>query len=151
MVRLGFRCSATEHAIYVRGMGKSLLLVGVYVDDLVIVGAQQAEVLKFKAEMMRLFKMSDLGLLNYYLGLEVTQSSHAITLCQAAYVDKILEKAGMVDCNPCSVPMEPRLKLSKVSTNLPVDVTCGEPVSTYQPPLRIASSVQDHADDTQAK
>lgn len=67
--------------------------------------------------------MSDLGLLSYYLGLEVHQSANSITLCQPAYVEKILEKAGMVDCNPCSVPMEPWLKLSKVSNNPLVDAT----------------------------
>ena len=49
----------------------SLLLVGVYVDDLVITGADGYEIMVFNAEMRHLFKMSDLGLLSYYLGIEV--------------------------------------------------------------------------------
>jgi hypothetical protein len=46
-------------------------------------------------------------------------------LTQASYARKILKKAGMVDCNPCKAPMEPRLKLSKESTSPPplVDAT----------------------------
>jgi hypothetical protein len=60
-----------EHAVYVRGIGSDLLIVGVYVDDLVVVGANQAEVIKFKGEMVRLFNMSDLGPLHYYLGKSV--------------------------------------------------------------------------------
>ncbi|XP_022979542.1 uncharacterized protein LOC111479221 [Cucurbita maxima] len=53
--------------------------------------------------------MSDFGLLSYYLGIEVRQSSEPITLCQAGYARKILEKLGMGECNPCSIPMEPRM------------------------------------------
>jgi hypothetical protein len=34
-----------------------------------------------------------------------------------------LQKAGMVECTTVQVPMEPRLKLSKTSSNPPVDVT----------------------------
>ncbi|KAJ8754920.1 hypothetical protein K2173_015432 [Erythroxylum novogranatense] len=57
--------------------------------------------------------MSDLGFLSYYLGIEVRQSNESITLCQAGYARKILEKLGMGECNPCSIPMEPRTKMSK--------------------------------------
>jgi hypothetical protein len=120
---LGFKCSAAEHAVYVRGSGGNLLLVGVYVDDLVMVGANQVQVDRFKAEMARLFSMSDLGPLHYYLGIEVRQSAKGVTLCQSAYADKIVEKTGLSGCNPCSTPMEPRLKLSKASSNPPVDKT----------------------------
>ena len=60
-----------------------------------------------------LFKMSDLGLLSYYLGIEVTQSNDSITLCQRSYAEKILEAAGMEGCHGCQTPMECRLKLRK--------------------------------------
>lgn len=109
--------------MYVRGAGDNLLLVGVYVDDLVVVGANQTEVNRFKEEMARLFNMSDLGPLHYYMGIEVRQCANGITLCQSTYADKIIEKAGLKGCNPCSTPMEPRLKLSKVSSNPPVGAT----------------------------
>jgi hypothetical protein len=41
------------------------------------------------------FKMSDLGLLHYYLNIEVKQSMSGISLSQYAYVIKILERSGM--------------------------------------------------------
>jgi hypothetical protein len=62
------------------------------------------------------FKMSDLGLLHYYLGIEVKQSVSSISLSQGAYTMKILEKSGMPGCNLCHVPIKTRLKLSKQST-----------------------------------
>lgn len=59
--------------------------------------------------------MTDLGLLSYYLGIEVKQEADGITVCQSSYAAKILEEAGMSDCNSCSTPMENRLKLKKNS------------------------------------
>lgn len=67
---LNFVRSATEHAVYTRGSGSSRLIVGVYVDDLLITGASVIEVEKFKKQMQKMFSMSDLGLLSYYLGME---------------------------------------------------------------------------------
>jgi Reverse transcriptase (RNA-dependent DNA polymerase) len=69
--------------------------------------------------MKNLFSMSDLGLLSYYLGIEVCQNAQRIILNQSAYARKVLDKCGMKDCNPTQIPMEPRLKLSKESTILP--------------------------------
>lgn len=97
--------------------------MGVYVDDLIITGSSDSEIAKFKSQMMDLFKMSDLGLLSYYLGVEVAQGPNGITLCQAAYALKILEKAGMSECNASQIPMEPKLKLLKSKDEERVDPT----------------------------
>ena len=67
----------------------------------------------FKKEMATKFEMSDLGLLTYYLGIEVTQHEGGITLNQKRYALKILEETGMKDCNPVQIPMDSGLKLEK--------------------------------------
>jgi len=85
----------------------------VYVDDLIISGPNVEDIKRFKSEMKEKFSMSDLGLLSYYLGIEVKQGSGEIALSQSAYALKILENAGMKNCSPCDTPMECRLKLSK--------------------------------------
>ena len=123
LVALGFTRCEEEHGVYTRGTGRGRVLLGVYVDDLILTGADQAEIELFKDEMKRSFKMSDLGKLNYYLGIEVKQQPGKITMSQAAYAAKLLEKAGMASCNAVQVPMEARLKLSKESSNPPVDPT----------------------------
>jgi hypothetical protein len=123
LLSLGFVRSRADHAVYRRGGGEGLLLVGVYVDDLIITGATLKEVTKFKQEMTRLFQMSDLGELNFYLGIAVQQRAGLITLQQTAYAKKLLQRAGMEDCNPCSAPMEARLKLSKAGNGKLVDAT----------------------------
>uniref|UniRef100_A0ACD5W6V2 Uncharacterized protein n=1 Tax=Avena sativa TaxID=4498 RepID=A0ACD5W6V2_AVESA len=73
--------------------------------------------------MKKLFRMSDLGLLSYYLGIEVSQTEEGITLCQRSYAAKILEMAGLSSCNSCSTPMECRLKLVKDDGETAFDTT----------------------------
>ena len=51
------------------------------------------------------------------------QGVEGITLCQGSYAGKILEKAGMVECNACDVPMQAKLKLSRDSDSPRVDAT----------------------------
>jgi hypothetical protein len=123
LVSLGFERSPLEHAVYKRNSGKGTLIVGVYVDDLIITGTCEKEIATFKKEMHRLFDMSDLGLLSYYLGLEVKQGAAGITISQSAYAVKILEVAGMAGCNACHTPMEARLKLRKGTPEDVVDAT----------------------------
>ncbi|XP_014751130.1 uncharacterized protein LOC106865504 [Brachypodium distachyon] len=123
LLSIGFERSQLEHAVYKRGEGKTRLLVGVYVDDLVITGASEVEIAKFKKQMKDLFSMSDLGLLSYYLGIEMLQVPGGIFIGQEAYARKILEVSGMEDCNSTQAPMEAKLKLSKQSDSPLVDQT----------------------------
>jgi hypothetical protein len=99
LIELGFTRSPSEPSIYTRKIGQNQLIVGVYVDDLVITRVDSVDIRKFKEEMSAAFKMSDLGILRYYLGIEVNQTLDGITLSQGAYAQKILERAGMAECN----------------------------------------------------
>ena len=62
---------ASEHDMYMHGYGKQRLILGVYVDDLIITGGDMEVLGRFKREMSNNFKMSDLDVLSYYLGIEV--------------------------------------------------------------------------------
>jgi hypothetical protein len=73
--------------------------------------------------MMDKFQMSDLGLLCFYLGIEVRQDNTGITLRQAHYAKRIVELGGMEGCNPAHTPMEERLQLSRYSEAEEVDAT----------------------------
>jgi hypothetical protein len=123
MAELGFARCATEHALYTRRRGKEELIVGVYVDDLIVTGARAQDIARFKEQMGAKFRMSDLGALSYYLGIEVKQSTDAVKLGQRAYALKLLERAGMAGCKAVATPMEERIKLSRASTAPKVDAT----------------------------
>jgi hypothetical protein len=97
--KMGFQQSAHEAAIYQHSSGRNVLLVGVYVDDLIITGADGKKVEVFKAPMKKTFNMSDLGLLSFYLGVEVRQDASGVALHQTHYAKRILELGGMIGCN----------------------------------------------------
>ncbi|XP_066392439.1 uncharacterized mitochondrial protein AtMg00810-like [Miscanthus floridulus] len=111
----GFAVKGAEH----KGMEE--LVVGMYVDDLIVTGAWAEDIDSFKREMAAHFKMSDLGALSYYLSIEVRQGKEHISLGQRAYAEKLLEHSGMAECKPCATSMEERLKLSKHSMATKVD------------------------------
>jgi hypothetical protein len=119
---MGFQQSAHEAAMYRRVSGHFVLLVGVYVDDLIITDAEEHEVEAFKAQ-MKIFDMSDLGLLSFYHGVEVRQDANGITLRQTHYAKQILELGGMSGCNPVHTLMEEQLRLSRHNTAKEVDPT----------------------------
>jgi hypothetical protein len=90
LLSLGFRRTPLEHTIFVWWNDNMQLVVGVYVNDLIITGSDRDNIMSFKEEMAAAFKMSDLGLLHYYLGIEVKQSVSSISLSQGGYAMKIL-------------------------------------------------------------
>eukprot|EP00253_Pinus_taeda_P023475 PITA_23475 len=68
------------------------------------------------SELASEFEMKDLGLINYFLGLEVWQKPGEIFLSQGKYVVKVLERFSMVDCKPVTTPME--LDFKKLSSSV---------------------------------
>ncbi|XP_066395713.1 uncharacterized mitochondrial protein AtMg00810-like [Miscanthus floridulus] len=118
-----FTWYATEHVLYTWRRGKEEVVVGVYVDDLIAIGMLAEDIDSFKCKMAVHFRMSDLGVLSYYLGIEVRLGKEALMLGQSAYALKRLEWSGMAECKPCMTPMEERLKLMKASTASKLDVT----------------------------
>lgn len=89
------------------------MIVAVYVDDLLITGSNVSMIKAFKKQMNDNFEMSDMGKLSYYLGIEVTQGEDFIELKQTGYARKILEKAGLSDCNYAKYPMDLKEQLSQ--------------------------------------
>ena len=88
-MKLGFTRSNADRE-------KPLILV-LYVDDLFLTGTDPL-IHQCKRELASEFEMKDLGLMHYFLGLEVWQRPGEIFLSQGKYIVKLLERFGMVDC-----------------------------------------------------
>lgn len=78
----GFERSKNEPTLYVKKQGTDFLVVCLYVDDIIYLGSCDSLLEEFKSSMMKKFEMSDLGLLHYFLGLEVKQCSDGIFISQ---------------------------------------------------------------------
>jgi len=57
--------------------------------------------------------MTDIGLMAYFLGLEVTQKEEGIFVSQTSYAKDILERFKMESCNMVSTPIENGVELRK--------------------------------------
>ena len=57
-----------------------------YVDDLVITGADLGEIARVKQQLAASFDMKDLGDLHYFLGIEVIHTPEGILISQRHYV-----------------------------------------------------------------
>ncbi|KAK2978512.1 hypothetical protein RJ640_023758 [Escallonia rubra] len=68
---------------------------------------------EFKNAIAQVFGMTDIGLMSYYLGIEVTQQDDGIFIFQEGYAKEILNKFKIDDSNPVSTPVECGVKLSK--------------------------------------
>ena len=76
-----------------------------------------------KKKLAKEFEMKDLGLMHYFLGLEVWQSSEGIFLNQGKYVVEILKRFNMLECKVMATPMDSNLKLLADDSLELVDVT----------------------------
>lgn len=75
-------------------------------------GSDQDGIKQLKTHLFHHFQTKDLGLLRYFLGIKVAQSSSGIVISQRKYALDILEETRMSDCRPIDSHMDPNSKLS---------------------------------------
>ena len=71
--------------------------------------------------MKKEFEMTDLGLMKYFLVIEVSQTDDGIFICQTKYAKDVLKRFKMLNCDPTSTPVATGLKLSKEDKGKKVD------------------------------
>ena len=91
-----------------------MIFVELYVDDLIIVSSSKM-LYEVKCALSERFKMTDMGLLMYFLGIEIDQdySSGKVSMRKNKFAKNILEKFGMLHSNPVKSPQGSGLKLTK--------------------------------------
>ena len=110
----GFMRCPDEHSLYAKANSHGeVLFVCLYVDDLMFTGSSHSMIQDFKLSMKKEFEMTDLGLMKYFLGIEMQQGEDGIFISQSKYAKEILEKFAFEDCHPIDTPVEFGLKLTK--------------------------------------
>ena len=115
MERMGFVSSAADDCLYVkRKRDRAEVLVLVYVDDMAVVAPNIRDVLLFKAELGKVFQITDLGELKHILGIRVRHDCTArrIRLDQMAYIQALLSRFNMQDSMPVATPATIKGRLS---------------------------------------
>ena len=96
--------------LYLKVEGGILVMIFLCVDDMFLIG--EDELIKYARRRLAIeFEMKELGIMHYFLGMEVWQNADGIFLGQGKYAEEILNKFGMLDCKAIATPMESNLKL----------------------------------------
>ena len=82
MLQLGFLQSKSDYSLFTKGKDQSFVALLVYVDDMIIAGPSTAVITAVKQQLQNHFKLKDLGVLHYFLGLEIARSKPGIFICQ---------------------------------------------------------------------
>jgi hypothetical protein len=110
LTSLGFTKSKVDPNLYFKVMNDEPVILLLYVDDLFLTGEEKF-ITECKKKLIAEFEMKDLGLVHYFLGLEVWQSPEKIFLNQGKYAVEILKRFDMLECKSMNTAMETKLKL----------------------------------------
>lgn len=71
LLSLGYTQSTNDYSLFVKSEGDHFTATLVYVDDVLITGNNDAEIQTTKKALHDKFTIKDLGLANYFLGIEI--------------------------------------------------------------------------------
>ena len=111
--KFGMQKSKSDHFVFYRNSQTGIILLVVYVDDIIITGNDMAGISSLKSFLHGQFHTKDLGMLKYFLGVEVMRSKHGIFLSQRKYVLNLLSETGKLATKPWKSPTAQSLHLTR--------------------------------------
>jgi hypothetical protein len=121
---IGFFQSKVDYSMFTQTQGKSFTVILLYVDDIIIIGNNDAVIRDLKHFLSTRFKIKDLGPLKYFLGVEIARSKSGISFCQRKHTLDILEDAGLLGAKPEKIPMDANVALMPTGSDPLKDPTC---------------------------
>jgi hypothetical protein len=109
--------------VFVLYNNENTLIFVVYVDGVVIIGNTIDLILRLKKQLATSFDMTYLGILHYFLGLQVLPLCHGFFISQSEYVMDLLTCFKMVDFKPRATSFQSGFKLTKTCQTPKVDAT----------------------------
>ncbi|GJS73598.1 ribonuclease H-like domain-containing protein [Tanacetum coccineum] len=94
-----------------RVLGSDIAYLLLNVDDIIPIASSSAFLQRIIASLHNEFAMTDLGSLNYFLGISAQRLTSGLFLSQLKFAKEILERAHMQNCNPCRTPVDIESKL----------------------------------------
>jgi hypothetical protein len=110
-LRFGFSSSRCDSSLFIYRHGTEVSYLLIYVDDIVLTASSTDLVHRIISSLHKEFDMTDLGALNYFLGISVTRDFKGMFLSQKKYALELLDRAHMATCNPTQTPVGTESKL----------------------------------------
>nr|GEY16989.1 retrovirus-related Pol polyprotein from transposon TNT 1-94 [Tanacetum cinerariifolium] len=118
-----FSKGAVDLTLFTRKAGNDLLLVQIYVNDVIFASTNTAMCNEFANQMTTKFKMSMMGQMSFFLGLQISQSPRGIFINQSKYASEIVKKYSMLSGDSVDTPLVEKSKLDEYLQEKPVDAT----------------------------
>ena len=104
-----------DHSVFYKNSQVGITLLVVYVDDIVITRNNMTCISSLKSFLCGQFHTRDLGMLKYFLGVEVMRSKRGIFLSQRKYVLNLLFETRKLAAKSCHSLMAQSLHLTKAN------------------------------------
>ncbi|KAL0410029.1 UNVERIFIED_CONTAM: Retrovirus-related Pol polyprotein from transposon RE2 [Sesamum latifolium] len=101
-----------DHCLFFKATATCFVALLVYVDDILLTGNSEDEIIAVKSYLHSLFTIKDLGSAKYFLGLELARSAHGLLVTQQKYLTDILRDVNLLDAKVTSTPLPPGLHLT---------------------------------------
>ncbi|GJW82136.1 retrovirus-related pol polyprotein from transposon TNT 1-94 [Tanacetum coccineum] len=121
LISQDFSKGSVDPKLFIHKDGKELLLVQIYVDDIIFAASTPELCDLFSKIMCSKFKMSMMGKISFFLGLQISQSPRGIFINQSKYALESLKKYGFDSCDPVDTPMVEKSKLDEDKEGKAVD------------------------------
>ncbi|KAE8708208.1 hypothetical protein F3Y22_tig00110348pilonHSYRG00083 [Hibiscus syriacus] len=112
LMQMGFVVSRADSSLFIQQNDGNYTYALVYVDDIVITGQNSSAIENVVSMLQSRFSLKDLGVLSFFLGIEVKHRNNSVVLSQKKYILELLEKTGMLNAASCATPMVVSPKLS---------------------------------------
>jgi len=107
LLSIGFRASKIDTSLFILSDGSNIFYLLVYVDDILLMGSNSAMLHHLIQLLSFEFKLRDLGVVHYFLGIEVQFTGMGLMLRQHKYILDILTRASMTSCKPVNTLVSP--------------------------------------------
>ncbi|KAJ9541920.1 hypothetical protein OSB04_028426 [Centaurea solstitialis] len=121
LLGVGYKKGTIDPSLFLKISGKDLNIVQIYVDDIIFASTKPEMCQEFEHTMKSQFKMSMMGELTFFLGLQVRQRPDGIFINQAKYVQDLLKRFDFGGSNSAATPMPRNFQLNADTSGKPVD------------------------------
>ena len=107
LIHLGFQASFVDSSLFIYQSKSTIIYLLLYVDDIIITGNNSQHVSSLIVALSSVFELKDLGVLNYFLGVQISRTQFGLILSQSKYALEVLHRFHKENSKPTKTPCCP--------------------------------------------
>ena len=111
LLHLGFIALLANSSLFIFCSTNTIIYLPLYIDDIIVTRNDSTQIQNLIAALGQVFELKDVGPLNYFLGIQITQTAHGLTLTQSKYASDVLHWFHMENSKPTKTPSYPSTRL----------------------------------------